>query len=62
MNRVDLLLYCLIGGLGSAQTFVAAGQLPSWLAPWIGIPLAVLTVWKAKRSPGRDATPKDGVE
>ncbi|HXH60846.1 MAG TPA: hypothetical protein VNI20_05755 [Fimbriimonadaceae bacterium] len=50
--RTDAALYALIAMLAAAQTFVGSGDLPAWLAPWIGIVLAGLTAVKAKRSRG----------
>ncbi len=49
----DTGLYAAIAGLTAAQTFVAAGEMPQHLWPYIGISLAVLLAVKMKRSAGK---------
>lgn len=57
--RRDIALYGAIGGLTAAQAMVASGEIPKWLNPWIGIPLAVLVAIKAKLSNGKPAPAPD---
>lgn len=48
----DRCIYALIAGLGAAQAYISAGELPKSWGPGVGIALVSLTALKAKRSSG----------
>lgn len=50
----DTWLYALVAGLFAAQTYVAAGELPAFLYPYIGIAYAMVLAVKVKRSKGKE--------